>query len=295
MIHLRPQCIPQVTKFRTRRLWAPNLGRAITCDEMPKKTSRRKRPQNQRNVVAGHPECSTSSAKIKLISNLLNLPRELRDEIFELAVRARQGFIELPLRRAETCLVPRDQQKPVDAKNDLATKLQWNTRVCIRTYMALSRTCRQIGHEVRICFFGINTFAFWTCVCRKLFPFTAMNGMLKHMKRVTICQSLFHPNIEAVLKRGLCCVVELRMEGKELQAEVAMSAKGSLRFARMERGGLRICYPKYEDQHQAAAVAIRPAIDDLGKSVQDDGSFSATALADIAGRMARASWMNDHC
>ncbi|KAK5715020.1 hypothetical protein LTR15_010436 [Elasticomyces elasticus] len=124
-------------------------------------------------------------------------------------------------------------------------------------------------------------------------PFTAMDGMLKHMKRVTICQYFFHPNVDAVLRRDLSCVVELRIKGKELQVEVAMSAKGSLRSARMERGGLRTCYPKYENQHQAAAVEIRPAIDDLGKSVQDGGSFSATALADIAGRMARASWMKE--
>ncbi|KAK3656877.1 hypothetical protein LTR56_002858 [Elasticomyces elasticus] len=261
----------------------------------PKKTSRRKETQHQHNVVAGHPRSSTSSAKVKLISNLLNLPRELRDQIFDYALRARQGFIELPLRKAETRLVPRDQQKSVDAKNDLATRLQWNTRVCIRTYMALSRTCRQIGHEIRVCFFGVNTFAFRTCVCRKMSPFSAMDGMLKHMKRVTICQSFFHPNVEAVQKRDLCCVVELCIIGKDLQVEVAMSAKGSLRSARMERGGLRTCYPKYENQHQAAAVEIRPAIDHLGKSVQDGGSFSATALADIAGRMARASWKNDHC
>ncbi|KAK4902877.1 hypothetical protein LTR27_000816 [Elasticomyces elasticus] len=260
----------------------------------PKKMRRRKEPQNQYNGLAGHPRPSTSSARVKPLSNLLRLPRELRDEIFELAVRARQGLIELPLRRAETRLVPRDQQKSVDAKNDLETRLQWNTRVCIRTYMALSRTCRQVEHEVRVCFFGVNTFAFRTCVCRKLSPFTAMDVILKHMKRVTICQSFFHPNVEAIQKRDLCCVVELRIRGKELQAEVAVSAKGSLRSARMERGGLKTCYPKYENQHQAAAVEIRPAIDDLGKSVQDDGSFSATALADLAGRMARASWMNDY-
>ncbi|KAK5740629.1 hypothetical protein LTR17_004434 [Elasticomyces elasticus] len=277
-IHLRAQYIPRVTNIRQRRLGAPSFRRAITCDEMPKNKSRRKETKNQHNGFAGHPRSSTSSSKFKLVSNLLKLPRELRDEIFGIAVRARQGFIELPLRKAETRLVPRDQQKSVDAKNGLATRLQWNTRV---------------GHEVRVCFFGVNTFAFRTCVCRKLSPFTAMDGMLKHMKRVTICQSFFHRNIEAVQKRDLCCVVELRIRAKELQAEVAVSAKGSLRSARMERGGLRTCYPKYENQHQAAAVEIRPAIDNLGKSVQDGGSFSATALADLAGRMARASWMNE--
>ncbi|KAK4956760.1 hypothetical protein LTR10_006288 [Elasticomyces elasticus] len=222
---------------------------------------------------------------------MLRLPRELRDRIFEFAMVARQGFIEIWL-----------ENKPrmigLYAPNKITKALRKDGEDCIRTYAALSRTCRQARDEARTCFLGMNTFCAEVYSLRKgvsnSATFGRLSDMLPHMKRVVLCQNLviYHPwrtHSEDESKQDITCIVELKIVKAELQIEVAASPSGLFRFIPTRYGGvgqLRLL----ADEHQQLVIDVMQyAIENIREGVQECGCFNQRLIDVLAEDMREAA------
>ncbi|KAK4902866.1 hypothetical protein LTR27_000805 [Elasticomyces elasticus] len=111
-----------------------------------------------------------NSANDNIRSHLLDLPRELRDLIFQLAVVPKPAVIE----RRGHCL-------------DWEVENLKLAEACMRDYAALSLVCGQVRAEVLTCFFEEVTFCAWIDPSTT-FPFQRMTKVMKHVRHFVFCR-----------------------------------------------------------------------------------------------------------
>ncbi|TKA82067.1 hypothetical protein B0A55_01534 [Friedmanniomyces simplex] len=109
--------------------------------------------------------------------SLLLLPRELRDMIYQLTIVLAQGFIEQP----QTLCV----DETTTEREELLRVAE--SKSCIRDYVALSLTCRQLREEARTCFYGKNTFCSWV-IDEQNPPLEKMDDVLEYIRHVVLCR-----------------------------------------------------------------------------------------------------------
>ncbi|KAK3617086.1 hypothetical protein LTR56_025532 [Elasticomyces elasticus] len=225
---------------------------------------------------------ASTSTDSEALPHFLRIPRELRDRIYQLALVAKQGFIDHPPR-----MVGMWATSP-------ATKAQREDAVaCIRAFTALASTCHQIREEAQTCFFGRNTF------CTKLWPPSsqgplanelALHGMdagLAHMKHVMIGWGCHAVNARAMDEDWLVVVLDVRIKGREAQIETALFEDSFIRVLPARYGGVGQVKVASIGDHQHIAKKAAGAVGGFKADIQRDGRFSRKLLTSLVSGLKR--------
>ncbi|KAK4956759.1 hypothetical protein LTR10_006287 [Elasticomyces elasticus] len=225
---------------------------------------------------------ASTDAESEALPHFLRLPRELRDRIYQLALEAKQGFIDHPPR-----MIGRWATSP-------ATKAQReDAAACIHTFTALASTCHQIREEAQTCFFGRNTF------CTKLWPPSSqgpfatelpLHGMdagLAHMKHVMIGGGCHAVNARAIDEDWLVVVLDVRIKGREAHIETALFEDSFIRVLPARYGGVGQVKVASIEDHQHIAKKAAGAVGGFKDDMQRDGRFSRKLLTSLVSELMR--------
>ncbi|KAK5680263.1 hypothetical protein LTS10_007190 [Elasticomyces elasticus] len=241
-----------------------------------------RKPTAQQLSIMNIITSASTSTNSEALPHFLRLPRELRDRIYQLALVAKQGFIDHPPR-----MVGMWATSP-------ATKAQReDAAVCIHTFTALASTCHQIREEAQTCFFGRNTF------CTKLWPPSSqgpfaselpLHGMdagLAYMKYMMIGWGCHAMNARAIDEDWLVVVLDVRTKGREAQIETALFEDSFIRVLPARYGGVGQVKVVSIEDHQHIAKKAAGAVGCFKDDMQRDGRFSRKLLTSLVSGLKR--------
>ncbi|KAK5715031.1 hypothetical protein LTR15_010447 [Elasticomyces elasticus] len=197
------------------------------------------------------------SANDNTRSHLLDLPRELRDLIFQLAVVPNPAVIE----RRGHCL-------------DWEVENLALAEACMRDYAALSLVCGQVRAEVLTCFFEEVTFCAWIDPSTT-FPFERMTKVMKHVRHFVFCRYIDNSGgdggdcpvavLDVLLKAGT-----LRTHVTARPSSVA-SPKNMIKAMYLGTGALG---PVDEDGQRSAEADVEPTLQVLRSNLGKEKFFT---------------------